>query len=247
MATRIIPGPFEAGLRALLVLEALHPRSASETELSLYDHVVVNTADFGGPASLHPARAGRTGEVAAREGLIREGLAMMRALLLVEALETPEGPRHQASEDAPSFLDALGAGYTRSTLEYAGWVAERYRDTSQAEIQSIVEELKACPFVHWEPIPDGEDAASRRAQVTRFRELDADYLTDLMRLSAIAEAATLACAMQISHCRDTDRSVPEPFLFAEELAAIEAGAESEALKVRRDRAGLAGLIRDLEA
>ncbi len=246
MRTNIIPGPFEAGLRALLILESLHPRACLDTELSLFDHVVVHTADFGGPPSLHPAKPGRAGEVAAREGLIRDGLALMARLGLVEETPSPEGLRYVASDDAYSFLETLSAGYTDAIRRRGEWLAERYRGLDAREAGTLVAELKARPFPDWVPIPDGEDAASRRAQASRFRELDADYACDLGRLSSVIEAAALASAIRIGQSgRRSPQDPTDPLV--EELVRIEERGEAEASKVRRDRAGLAGLIADLEA
>jgi hypothetical protein len=39
----------EAGIRAVVVLEYLRPETLDLAEMVLFDHVVVHTADLGGP------------------------------------------------------------------------------------------------------------------------------------------------------------------------------------------------------
>lgn len=39
----------EAGIRAVVVLEYLRPETLDLAEMILFDHVVVHTADLGGP------------------------------------------------------------------------------------------------------------------------------------------------------------------------------------------------------
>jgi hypothetical protein len=57
---KLFNSPLEAGIRAVVVLEKLRPEAADLAEMVLLDHVVVHTADLGGPPSLHPdVRTGR--------------------------------------------------------------------------------------------------------------------------------------------------------------------------------------------
>ncbi len=62
------------GLRALIVLDAFHPRACSTSELVWFDHLVVHTADLEGPDSLHPDLPSRAGELLVRRRLVDEGV-----------------------------------------------------------------------------------------------------------------------------------------------------------------------------
>ena len=44
----------ETGVRALVFLNAAFPRVFDLSQLTWFDHLVVHTADVGGPKSLHP-------------------------------------------------------------------------------------------------------------------------------------------------------------------------------------------------
>src|SRR5690349_17373164 len=59
----------EAGIRAVVVLELMRPETADLSEMVLFDHVVVHTADFGGPpwraARAAPADRGQSSDDAA--------------------------------------------------------------------------------------------------------------------------------------------------------------------------------------
>jgi len=60
----------EAGVRAVVVLEAIRPETIDLSEMVLFDHIVVHTADFSGPPSLHVDVPGRHGELLVRRQLI---------------------------------------------------------------------------------------------------------------------------------------------------------------------------------
>src|SRR6266446_4032101 len=53
----------ETGVRAVVVLDAAFPRAFDLSQLTWLDHLVVHTADIGGPDSLHPDIPQRTGEL----------------------------------------------------------------------------------------------------------------------------------------------------------------------------------------
>jgi|SRR5258708_6684097 hypothetical protein len=59
-------GSLETGMRAIVVLDAAYPRSFDLAWLTWCDHLVVHTADIGGPPSLHPDIPQRTGELLVR-------------------------------------------------------------------------------------------------------------------------------------------------------------------------------------
>jgi hypothetical protein len=87
------PHPFnsalETGIRALVVLEAFHPRHCDLTELTWFDHLVVHTSDIQGedvPFSLHPDLPNRAGELLVRRRLVEESLLLMQRLHLVDVV-----------------------------------------------------------------------------------------------------------------------------------------------------------------
>src|SRR5829696_7770477 len=97
----------EAGIRAVVVLEHLRPEEVDLSEMVLLDHVVVHTADLGGPPSLHPDLPGRKGELLVRRRLIEKSLDLMRRCHLVEQESADEGFLFLASDEAAAYVELL--------------------------------------------------------------------------------------------------------------------------------------------
>jgi hypothetical protein len=128
----------ETAIRSLAVLEAMYPRRCNLSELTWFDHVVVNTGDFvGGPSSLHPKVAVSTGEFLVRRHLVSEGLRILRLLHLVDELHENDGIFYEAGEEAPQFLSMLIVPYHAQLKIRAKWVAEKFHNmtTDQIEVE----------------------------------------------------------------------------------------------------------------
>jgi hypothetical protein len=128
----------EAGLRALILLEALHPRPCGLRELTWFDHVVVHTGDLNGPRSLHPDLPGHTGELIVRRRLVENGLHLMMRLHLVEAVHDEAGLLFSPSEDAASFVDLLQSPYNEALRERAEWIASQFGQLPPAKIEEMI-------------------------------------------------------------------------------------------------------------
>jgi hypothetical protein len=139
------PHPFnsslETGIRALVVLEAFHPRQCDLIELTWFDHLVVHTGDIEGedvPGSLHPDLPNRAGELLVRRRLVEDSLLLMQRVHLVDVVDGEDGISFTASEDAPSFLALLKAPYTVELKKRAAWIAERFASLSKGAIRDLV-------------------------------------------------------------------------------------------------------------
>ena len=64
----------ETGVRSAVILDATFPRAFDLSQLTWLDHLVVHTADIGGPDSLHPDIPQRTGELLVRRRLVEDRL-----------------------------------------------------------------------------------------------------------------------------------------------------------------------------
>lgn len=130
----------ETGLRTLIVLEALHPRRCSLSELVWFDYVVVNTGLFdGGPESLHPATDVATGELLVRRHVLQEGIRLLRLLHLAEEIPTADGFVYVSGEEAPTFLDHLSTRYHSSLKLRAEWLARAFGSMSGDEIKRVLD------------------------------------------------------------------------------------------------------------
>lgn len=145
-ADELGPHPFnsslETGIRAVAVLDALYPRRCDLMELTWLDHLVVHTGDFDGedvPESLHPDLPNRAGELLVRRQLVERSLRVMQQVHLIDVFDTEDGVMFAASEDAPSYLDALQSPYSVALKERANWMADRFEGLSSAGIRDIIE------------------------------------------------------------------------------------------------------------
>jgi hypothetical protein len=115
--------PLEAGVRALLILDAFAPQAFDLGTMSLLDYYIVHTGDAGGPSSLHPEIDARAGEYFVRRHLVEEGLFLMARASLVEQVFTSSGIAFKAHETATAMIDLFGSAYNRRLTEAAQWLA----------------------------------------------------------------------------------------------------------------------------
>ncbi len=132
----------ETGIRAIVLLEAFHPRRCDLLEMTWLDHLVVHTGDLDGqdvPKSLHPDLPNRAGELLVRRKLVETSLLLMQQMHLVEVFETEKGIAFGASEDVPSYLDLLQAPYSVALKERASWMAWRFAGLQTEEMRALIE------------------------------------------------------------------------------------------------------------
>lgn len=118
--------PLETGVRALIILNALYPTALDLSDLLLFDHLVVHTADFSGPPSLHPDILPRSGEPLVRRRLIENGLTLMRQRHLIDIEFSPNGILYRASEEAGALVSLMRSHYAKSLFARAKWLAEQF-------------------------------------------------------------------------------------------------------------------------
>ena len=128
----------ETGVRAVVILDALHPREFDLAHLTWFDHLVVHTSDIGGPDSLHPDIPQRTGELLVRRRLVEDGIKLMRRLHMIEAEVSKIGITYRASEDASAFVEALRTEYSRELKARAIWLSSFVARTSDSELASLI-------------------------------------------------------------------------------------------------------------
>ncbi len=120
--------PLEAGLRAVVVLDAFAPRAFDLASLSLLDYYVVHSGDLDvsgdeRPESLHPAVAARMGEYFVRRRLIEEGLAMMERAFIIERVADEDGLSFRACGVAAAMVDLMETNYNAHLRKTAHWIA----------------------------------------------------------------------------------------------------------------------------
>lgn len=131
-------GSLETGVRAVVVLDAAYPRSFDLARLTWCDHLVVHTADIGGPPSLHPDIPQRTGELLVRRRLVEEGVNLMRRLHMIDANVCPHGIVFEAAEEASAFVDTLRSGYARQLKLRAAWLVHYLAEMSDDAMATLI-------------------------------------------------------------------------------------------------------------
>lgn len=132
--------PLETGIRAVLLLETIRPEMADLPEMVLFDHVVVHTADFGGPPSLHPDVSGRRGEILVRRRLVEKSLELMQRFHLVEQHVNDNGIFYKASEEAAAYIDLLETDYSVRLKTCARWLGTQISEHSKSTFMALVRE-----------------------------------------------------------------------------------------------------------
>ena len=130
--------PLEAGVRALLILDAFAPQTLDLATVSLLDYYIVHTGDAGGPPSLHPEINARAGEYFVRRHLVEEGLLLMARASLVEQVFTGSGIAFRAHETATAMIDLFGSAYNRRLAEAAQWLA---REAASQGVDALIQGL----------------------------------------------------------------------------------------------------------
>ena len=128
----------ETGVRAVVILDALHPRAFDLAHLTWFDHLVVHTSDIGGPESLHPDIPQRTGELLVRRRLVEDGIKLMRRLHMIETDVGNGGVSYRASEDASAFVEALRTEYSNALKQRAIWLSTFVARTTEPDLAEVI-------------------------------------------------------------------------------------------------------------
>jgi ABC-three component (ABC-3C) system Middle Component 2 len=131
-------GPLEAGVRAVAVLAAAHPRSFDLQRLIAFDYLLVHTGDIGGPDSLHPPVPLQSAEMLVRRKLVEQALLMMMTRDLVRREASADGIRYRARENAAPFLEGLQSGYLKALKQRADWLVGALGARSETEFRAIM-------------------------------------------------------------------------------------------------------------
>jgi hypothetical protein len=128
----------EAGLRTIIILDAFSPCSLDINEIALFDYFIVHTGDIGGPRSLHPDIASRTGEYLVRRRLIEDSIKLMHRLHLIHIRSDETGIRFEGSDEAGVILDLMSTAYNLRLKECARWLNEQAVKATSGEFEEFL-------------------------------------------------------------------------------------------------------------
>lgn len=145
----------EAGLRAVVILDAFAPRAFDLKTLSLLDYYAVHVGDLDvdedGPESLHPPVSPRRGEFFVRRRLVEDGLALMERAFLLDRMADADGFVFRTRDIAAAMVDLMKSDYNARLREAARWIAE----CAEAEgLETFFDRLSAG-VDRWEHEVDG--------------------------------------------------------------------------------------------
>lgn len=128
----------ETGVRSVIILDAAYPQSFDLGTLTLLDHLVVHTADIGGPESLHPSLPQRNGELLIRRQLVEAGLLLMRRLHLIDITATDAGIFYVAGDDTPAVVSLMRSTYLVELKERARWLIDYIGKRQPSELHADI-------------------------------------------------------------------------------------------------------------
>lgn len=137
---QLFNSPLETGVRSVILLDVAQPRAFDLTHLTWLDHLVVHTADIGGPPSLHPDIPQREGELIVRRRNVEDGLRLMRRLHLVDTNYAADGISFCVTEEGAQFAHLVRADYGRELKERAVWLIEYISRVDTTEFVKMISE-----------------------------------------------------------------------------------------------------------
>ena len=121
--------PLEAGLRAVVILNAFAPRAFDLKTLSLLDYYAVHARDVDvdadAPESLHPPISPRRGEYFVRRRLVEDGLALMERAFLLDRVMENEGFAFRARDVTAAMVDLMQSDYNHRLREAVRWIVDQ--------------------------------------------------------------------------------------------------------------------------
>ncbi len=146
LAPKLFNSELEAGLRAVIILNAFIPRSLDLNDLALFDYFVVHTHDVGGPESVHPEISSRAGEYLVRRRVVEGGLKLMHRAHLVKIKSGNEGVTFESADETSAMLDLMCAPYNEKLKICARWLAQQ----STAVPSGVFENYLRSKIGRWE-------------------------------------------------------------------------------------------------
>ena len=136
LAPKLFNSDLEAGLRAVIILNAFLPRSLDLNDMALYDYFVVHTHDVGGPESVHPEISSRSGEYIVRRRVIEGGLKLMHRVHLVKIKSSNVGVTFESADEASALLDLMCTPYNEKLKKCARWLAQQSNDSPSGSFEN---------------------------------------------------------------------------------------------------------------
>jgi hypothetical protein len=131
-------------VRSVILLNVIAPDSLSVQRLSLYDFLLLHSAEFAdGPPSLHPATPLTRGELVAREMSTARAVELMLQKGLIRRRFSERGIDYMATSAGHGFVRALSSRYAAELLERSHWIATSMHGWDDAQLVDAAREASA--------------------------------------------------------------------------------------------------------
>ena len=141
-AIKVFNSELEIGLRILVILESVYPKSYDIEMINYYDYFILHTKDIGGGESLHADVPNRYGELSVKRELIRNTMKLLLSRGLIDVEYSQRGIEYKASETTSPFLVSLEEEYTKKLKENAIWVHNKFKTYNFDDLNKYVTENK---------------------------------------------------------------------------------------------------------
>ncbi len=139
---KVFNNELEIGLRIMIILEAIYPKSFDIEMLNYYDYFILHTKDIGGNESLHADVPNRYGELSVKRELIRKSTKLLLSRGLIDVEYSKRGIEYKASEATSPFLLNLEEEYTKQLKKNARWVYDKFKTYNFDDLHDFVMENK---------------------------------------------------------------------------------------------------------
>lgn len=141
-AKKVFNNELEMGLRILVILEAVYPKSFDIEMINYYDYFILHTKDIGGDESIHADVPNRHGELSVKRELIRNTTKLLLSRGLIDIEYSQSGIEYKASETTFPFLVNLEEEYTKRLKKNAAWVHNKFKSYRFDDLNKFVMENK---------------------------------------------------------------------------------------------------------
>jgi len=228
-------GHVETGMRSLVILDACSPHAFTLDELRLLEHFVVFGEDIGAPTgNLHVPLPNRANAHSFRGPMVQKGLDLLIGLGRTIRSTGIDGDVFSVPEDSVHLLDYVTVDYLLKMHGIALWMGGRIeQEGKQAFFTSLARRVAELSVASSGPPENPQEM---------YRQLDATYEADLMRMEGLLDAAWAMSVFRSMHMEDLAvaelPSAPDGKWFD----TVSAKARAEMRAILSNRAGLAPLL-----
>jgi len=129
---------FEISIRLLVVLKLIERSKLSIDELLIYDYLILNTFDIGGPASLHAPIPNRGVQLYSKKELLKKSLSFLLSKKLTDVHNEKDGILYTINENGHLLLAYFESEYYHKLVDKTIWVNKIYGNLSRNELNQFV-------------------------------------------------------------------------------------------------------------